>query len=107
MEDEYEINILIGTPGIYLSSGAEVLLIHISGQSQNPAVVYIYIRIAHLPPRFNVVFPLFFQLHCCFIVTIHTPLSREVFWHEHAKIPRLTARIYAISINSVHREACY
>jgi len=40
-------------------------------------------------------------------VTVHTPLSREVFWHEHAKIPRHTARIYAISINSVHREACY
>ena len=42
----------------------------------------------------------------CF-VTVHTPLSREVFWHEYAKIPRHTARIYAISINPVHREACY
>ena len=21
-------------------------------------------------------------------VTVHTPLSREVFWHEYAKIPR-------------------
>ena len=41
------------------------------------------------------------------IVTVHTSLSREVFWHENAKIPRHTARIYAISINSVHREACY
>ena len=41
------------------------------------------------------------------VVTVHTPLSREVFWHENAKIPRHTARIYAISINSVHREACY
>ena len=41
----------------------------------------------------------------CF-VTVHTPLSREVFWHENAKIPRHTARIYATSINSVHREAC-
>ncbi|WP_420314304.1 DUF6783 domain-containing protein [Blautia wexlerae] len=40
-------------------------------------------------------------------VTVHTPLSREVFWHENAKIPRHTARIYANSINSVHREACY
>ena len=38
-------------------------------------------------------------------VTVHTPLFREVFWHEYAKIPRHTARIYAISINSVHREA--
>ena len=44
---------------------------------------------------------------CMFVVTVHTPLSREVFWHENAKIPRHTARIYAISINSVHREACY
>jgi len=26
-------------------------------------------------------------------VIVHTPLSREVFWHEHAKIPRHTARI--------------
>ena len=41
------------------------------------------------------------------LVTVHTPLSREVFWHENAKIPRHTARIYANSINSVHREACY
>ena len=41
------------------------------------------------------------------IVTVHTSLSREVFWHENAKIPRHTARIYANSINSVHREACY
>ena len=40
-------------------------------------------------------------------ITVHTQLSREVFWHENAKIPRHTARIYAISINSVHREACY
>ena len=42
-----------------------------------------------------------------FAVTVHTPLSREVFWHENAKIPRHTARIYANSINSVHCEACY
>jgi hypothetical protein len=40
-------------------------------------------------------------------VTVHTLLFREVFWHEYAKIPRHTARIYAISINPVHREACY
>ena len=40
-------------------------------------------------------------------ITVHTQLSREVFWHENAKIPRHTARIYANSINSVHREACY
>ena len=38
---------------------------------------------------------------------LHMPLSREVFWHVNAKIPRHTARIYANSINSVHREACY
>ena len=23
----------------------------------------------------------------CMEVTVHTPLSREVFWHEYAKIP--------------------
>ena len=43
----------------------------------------------------------------CMEVTVHTPLFREVFWHEYAKIPRHTAQIYAISINYVHREACY
>ena len=41
------------------------------------------------------------------IVTVHTPLSREVFWHKYTKIPRHTARLYAISIKSVHRVACY
>lgn len=40
-------------------------------------------------------------------VTVRALLSREVFWHENAEIPRHTARIYAISINSVHRKACY
>ena len=24
--------------------------------------------------------------------TVHTPLSREVFWHEYAKIPRHTSQ---------------
>mgnify|MGYP000140462473 CR=1 FL=1 len=28
------------------------------------------------------------------IVTVHTPLSREVFWHEYAKIPRHTAKFH-------------
>ncbi len=27
-----------------------------------------------------------------FTVTVHTPLSREVFWHEYAKIPRHTSQ---------------
>ena len=27
-----------------------------------------------------------------FMVTVHTPLSREVFWHEYAKIPRHTSQ---------------
>ena len=27
-----------------------------------------------------------------FFVTVHTPLSREVFWHEYAKIPRHTSQ---------------
>ena len=26
------------------------------------------------------------------VVTVHTPLSREVFWHEYAKIPRHTSQ---------------
>ncbi len=26
-------------------------------------------------------------------VTVHTPLSREVFWHEYAKIPDIQAKI--------------
>ena len=25
-------------------------------------------------------------------VTVHTPLSREVFWHKYAKIPRHTSQ---------------
>jgi len=25
-------------------------------------------------------------------VTVHTPLSRKVFWHEYAKIPRHTSQ---------------
>ena len=31
------------------------------------------------------------------MVTVHTPLFREVFWHEYAKIPRHTVRIFLIS----------
>ena len=27
-----------------------------------------------------------------FFVAVHTPLSREVFWHEYAKIPRHTSQ---------------
>ena len=27
-----------------------------------------------------------------FTVTVHIPLSREVFWHEYAKIPRVTRK---------------
>ena len=26
------------------------------------------------------------------IITVHTPLSREVFWHKYAKIPRYTSK---------------
>jgi len=26
------------------------------------------------------------------MVTVHTPLFREVFWHEYAKIPRHTSQ---------------
>ena len=28
----------------------------------------------------------------CKLVTVHTALSREVFWHEYAKIPRHTSQ---------------
>ena len=33
-----------------------------------------------------------FYLSFGHIVTVHTPLSREVFWHEYAKIPRHTSQ---------------
>ena len=29
---------------------------------------------------------------CVTEVIVHTPLSREVFWHEYAKIPRHTSQ---------------
>ena len=29
---------------------------------------------------------------CMSLVIVHTPLSREVFWHEYAKIPRHTSQ---------------
>ena len=37
------------------------------------------------------------------IVTVHTPLSREVFWHEYAKIPRHTSQNSIAAGNLVHR----
>ena len=33
----------------------------------------------------------FVKVTQCF-VTVHTPLFREVFWHEYAKIPRHTSQ---------------
>ena len=33
-----------------------------------------------------------YRLNCNIFVTVHTPLSREVFWHEYAKIPRHTSQ---------------
>ena len=32
-------------------------------------------------------------------VTVHTPLSREVFWHEYAKIPRHTSQNFIAAGN--------
>jgi len=32
------------------------------------------------------------RINSCLHVTVHTPLSREVFWHEYAKIPRHTSQ---------------
>ena len=34
-----------------------------------------------------------------FYVTVHTPLSREVFWHEYAKIPRHTSQNFIAAGN--------
>ena len=36
----------------------------------------------------------FFRKHWSigYSVTVHTPLFREVFWHEYAKIPRHTSQ---------------
>ncbi|MEF2695487.1 MAG: hypothetical protein U0O03_11995, partial [Blautia wexlerae] len=33
------------------------------------------------------------------LVTVHTPLSREVFWHEYAKIPRHTSQNFIAAGN--------
>ena len=33
-----------------------------------------------------------YYFECGINVTVHTPLSREVFWHEYAKIPRHTSQ---------------
>ena len=38
-----------------------------------------------------------------FTVTVHIPLSREVFWHEYAKIPRHTSQNSIAAGNLVHR----
>ena len=32
------------------------------------------------------------MMYWCTNVTVHTPLSREVFWHKYAKIPRHTSQ---------------
>ena len=37
-----------------------------------------------------------------FTVTVHIPLSREVFWHEYAKIPRHTSQ-NSIAVGNLER----
>ena len=43
-----------------------------------------------------------------FTVTVHIPLSREVFWHEYAKIPRHTSQnsIAAGNLNNFWLRYC-
>ena len=33
------------------------------------------------------------------LVTVHTPLSRKVFWHEYTKIPRYTSQNFIAAGN--------
>ena len=47
----------------------------------------------------NVTLSLTIQGHYCSFVTVHTPLSREVFWHEYAKIPRHTSQNFIAAGN--------
>ena len=42
--------------------------------------------------NFMIITSLFIIFFYRFIVTVHTPLSREVFWHGYAKIPRHTSQ---------------
>ena len=42
---------------------------------------------------------LFFSVTERLLVTVHTPLSREVFWHEYAKIPRHTSQNFIAAGN--------
>ncbi len=43
-----------------------------------------------------------------FTVTVHTPLFREVFWHEYAKVPRHTSQnsIAAGNLNNFWLRYC-
>ena len=44
-----------------------------------------------------------------FRVTVHTPLSREVFWYEYAKIPRHTSQnsIAAGNLEDVYKRQVF
>ena len=44
---------------------------------------YVHVAETEIMPR---------AVYWLFRVTVHTPLSREVFWHEYAKIPRHTSQ---------------
>ena len=50
------------------------------------------LRVATLPTRFTPKENPAYAGSWKIVVTVHTPLSCEVFWHEYAKIPRHTSQ---------------
>ena len=50
------------------------------------------LRVTTLPAKFAQTEIMSRAVYWLFRVTVHTPLSREVFWHEYAKIPRHTSQ---------------
>ena len=50
------------------------------------------LRVTTLPARFTPKENPAYAGSWKIVVTVHTPLSREVFWHEYAKIPRHTSQ---------------
>ena len=50
------------------------------------------LRVTTLPAKFAQTEIMPRAVYWLFRITVHTPLSREVFWHEYAKIPRHTSQ---------------
>ena len=50
------------------------------------------LRVTTLPAKFTQTEIMPRAVYWLFRVTVHTPLFREVFWHEYAKIPRHTSQ---------------